>query len=567
MALTLRQRCNKTHENLLKRRTTWDDHWKEIDENVRPRRSRFSQTDVNKGTKRNQSIFHSAPIRALRIAGAGMAAGISSPARPWFRFSTPDPAMAEVANVRSWLHMVEERVREVLVRSYYYNRMAELYPDLMEFGTQCLWIDEDLKGDERIIPYLVPVGEFCLGLDGQMRVSTVTRDFTRTTEQMVSAFGLDKVSDKIRNEYDVGNYDTEHPVIHCLIPNAGRDPSRADVVGKKWLSLWFEKAGVDENKFLRIKGYDECPAMAPRWSVQDGDAYGWGPGMDALPDCKELQMLARRKLNLVDKITNPPMNAPAAARGTKLSLLPGDINYLDSVSAQTQYQPAYTVVPGAIEQVRLAESEAVQRVREAFMADLFLMMAESDRRQITAEEIRARQEEKMMQLGPVLEGLHRELHSMAIDRTFSVMWRRGDIPAPPKELQGTSIRVEYVSILAQAQRLIGISSVEHLASFTINLAQSDPQVLDKLNTDELVDELSERLGTKPDLVRSDEAVAEIRANRAKAQQAQQQADLMQQASQAARNLGGAQIAPDNALGALLASGGYGPPSQVAGGGS
>ena len=41
------------------------------------------------------------------------------------------------------------------------------------------------------------------------------------------------------------------------------------------------------------------------------------------------------------------------------------------------------------------------RIKEAFYANLFLMMAESDRREITAREIDEQREQKMLMLGPV----------------------------------------------------------------------------------------------------------------------------------------------------------------------
>ena len=47
-------------------------------------------------------------------------------------------------------------------------------------------------------------------------------------------------------------------------------------------------------------------------------------------------------------------------------------------------------------------AEVQGRIKEAFYANLFLMMAESDRREITAREIDERREEKMLMLGPVL---------------------------------------------------------------------------------------------------------------------------------------------------------------------
>jgi hypothetical protein len=85
--------------------------------------------------------------------------------------------------------------------------------------------------------------------------------------------------------------------------------------------------------------------------------------------------------------------------------------------------------------------ETQQRVKDAFYANLFLMMAESDRREITAREIDERHEEKMLMLGPVLERLHDELLDPLVKRVFSIMIRRGLLPPPPQGVQHQQLTV------------------------------------------------------------------------------------------------------------------------------
>ena len=56
----------------------------------------------------------------------------------------------------------------------------------------------------------------------------------------------------------------------------------------------------------------------------------------------------------------------------------------------------------------------------AFFADLFLMLARTDNVQpITAAEVAARQEEKLIALGPVLERTNDELLDPMVDRMFA----------------------------------------------------------------------------------------------------------------------------------------------------
>ena len=290
--------------------------------------------------------------------------------------------------------------------------------------------------------------------------------------------------------------------------------------------------------------------MAPRWAVTGEDAYGSSPGMDALGDTKALQLLERRKAQAVDKIVNPPMRAPSSLLNGRASLLPGDVTYVDVVQGGQQFAPVLEVPPLAVQVLGQEIARHEGRINAAFYADLWLMLSDAGG-QMTAREVAERHEEKMLQLGPVLERLQDELLDPLIDRAFALLGRTGQLPLAPEELQGQDLRVEYVSVLAQAQKLLGTASVERLASFAGNLAAAKPEVLDKLNADRLLEEYAAMLGTKPDLLLTSEEVEAKRARRAQAAAMQQQQQAALATVQGARTLAQTDMAGDSALTRLL----------------
>src|SRR5207248_10610807 len=105
-------------------------------------------------------------------------------------------------------------------------------------------------------------------------------------------------------------------------------------------------------------------------------------------------------------------------------------------------------------------AEVQGRVKEAFYANLFLMLADSDRREITAREIDERHEEKMLMLGPVLERLHDELLDPLVKRVFNIMTRNGMIPPAPRGVRLQHLTVEFISMLAQAQKAVATGAIE-----------------------------------------------------------------------------------------------------------
>jgi hypothetical protein len=179
------------------------------------------------------------------------------------------------------------------------------------------------------------------------------------------------------------------------------------------------------------------------------------------------------------------------------------------------------------------------------------MIANDTRSNITAREIQERHEEKLLMLGPVLERLNDELLDPLIDRTFGIMLRRGLIPPPPEELQGMELNVEYVSVMAQAMKLTGITSIERFMSFAGNLAGVNPGVLDKVDFDQAVDEYANMVGVPPSMIKDDDTVAKIREQRAQQQAAMQQAEMAAQGAQTAKTLSETQVTDENVVGQMI----------------
>jgi hypothetical protein len=213
-------------------------------------------------------------------------------------------------------------------------------------------------------------------------------------------------------------------------------------------------------------------------------------------------------------------------------------------------------IDGLMEDIQELRNE----INKAMFVDTFLMLANDARAQPpTAEEIRARETERMLMLGPVVERGGTEIFQPSFDRVFAIMVRRsmpywtgvlnGEpmLPPPPPELAGVALKVELISILAQAQKAVSLSGIERLAGFVGQMAQAQaaigvqPTAQDKLDVDQSIDEYAQALGTSPNIVRSDEEVAQLRDARAQAQAKQQQmAAAEQQANTLATGAGAAQ---------------------------
>ncbi len=573
---TPRQRYLRRYDALKGERSSWVTHWRDLSDQIYPRRSRFLGEQPNRST-RNEKIINNTPRRAQRILASGMMAGLTSPSRPWFKLTTPDPDLGEFGPVKEWLHQVEERLRLGMQKSNIYNCLAMSFGMLPVFGVSATHIEEDLEDGFR--GYVYPIGSYCLAASDRGQVDTVYRELSMTVGQLVAKFGRERCSPRVRELYDRHDLDTWIQVLHVIEPNRDRklrDGSMereypilpfksmrslwsAGPAGMKWRSCWMELAGDEQTGFLRESGYEEMPTLCPRWEVNGEDVYGYAPGMDALGDSMALQRAEKRKAQAFDKIVNPPMGGPEGLLHTRASLLPGEYTGIPLALSGAKVYPLVEIhpqtLPAANETIKAHEA----RIESTFYADLWLMFSQitSD---MTAREVAERHEEKMLQLGPVLERLHDEKLDPLIDRLFGIELRAGRLPPPPEELEGVDLKVEHISIVAQAQKLIGLTGIEKLAGFVGSVAQLRPDILDTVDADKFVRSYAEYVGTPPDLLLDPEEVAAARDERARQAQAQQQGQAMLAAAKGAKDLAGASLESDNALNRLFGGMGVAPPA-------
>ena len=523
-------------------RSTWWSHWSEISDFILPRSGRFFVQDRNRGQKRHNNIYDNTGTKSLRVLAAGMMAGMTSPARPWFRLATPDADLNKSPAVKEWLSQVTKLMLDIFAKSNTYRALHSGYEELGAFGTMGSIIMPDFKNVIHLYP--LTTGEFCIAQNWKGDVVTLYREFQKTVGEMVAEFGRDKCSTGVQTLWDRGSLDQWITIIHAIEPRTDRDTAKKDNLNMPWKSVYFELNNAG-GKFLSESGFKNFPALAARWATAGGDIYGNSPGMDALGDIKQLQHEQMRKAQGIDYMTKPPLQVPASMKGRDVDTLPGGISFVDQAGPGGGIRTAFDTridlshLLGDIQDVR-------ERIRGAFSADLFLMLANSTNNAMTATEVAERHEEKMLMLGPVVERLHSEMLDPLIETTFEHMLAAGIVPPPPPELHGMELNVSYVSMLAQAQRAIATNGVDRFVGNLGQIASFKPDILDKFDSDVWADKYSDMLGVDPEFIVPSDKVALIRNQRAKAQAQAQQVAQAEQAASAAQKLGTVQTPTGNA---------------------
>jgi len=520
---------------------TWRDTWwianySDLAKFILPRRSIWltqsagglpSPNSMTRGLEINQAILDPTATFATRICAGGLMSGLASPSRPWFKIV---PAMRGIAiddEARQWLDTIEDVVYTVLARSNFYNSFAQECEDIVIYGTAVNIIYEDAK--DLIRCYSPCVGEYYLGSGATMRVDVLNRAFVMTIAQIVDFFGLDNCPADIQKLWKEkgGAITTERLIAHSIEPNF---PIAGTTIGKvegdfTWREVyWLYGTGTPYP--LAMRGFMDCPFTASRWSTQSNDAYGRSPGMDILPDVRQLQVETFRKAQGIEKTVNPPLIGGPELLNKPTSQLPGHLTILNSdVSAGKGIRSIYEQkfdVSDISQDIAMIQ----QRIKVGLFNDLFLMIAEGPKNEKTATEIQAKLTEKMQVIGPVIENLLSESLQPKLKRIFGILKRKGMISAPPKSMQGVPLDIQFVSILALAQKSASTGGIEALMRMVGELGQIHPEVLDIPDFDETIQEYSDLLGNKQKILKGPKVVAAIRQKRAQDQQQQQQAAMM-----------------------------------------
>jgi len=504
-------------------RLSWWVHWQELANYILPRRYRWLVTpnQAGRGSPINTNIIDSTGTEAAKICSSGMMAGITSPTRPWFKLEIENfTGLDETHPVSVWIEQVQRLMSKVFSESNFYNAMAIVYGDLAVFGTSALIIYEDF--DDVIRCYNPCLGEYYLANSPRGDVDTFYREFSLSVSQIVKEFGIDNCSESVKALHRAGgaNLSKELVIAHGIEPMTSFRPPGLNP-DFTFFEVYWEK-GSSDDCILRKKGFFEMPGLFPRWDVVSNDAYGRSPGMDALGDIKQLQHEQRRKAQAIDKTVNPPMVADVQLKNQPASLLPGGITYVSGMNS-AGFKPAFQFNP-PIQELMMDIQQVQLRIKSTFFNDLFMMISNLTTVR-SAAEIDARREEKMISLGPVLERIHGEALSKAITRVYNILSRGKLLPPPPAEIQGQAVKINFVSMLAEAQRVAATSGVERVLGLAGNLAAAAPDVMDNIDVDQAINEYGSMMSVTMKMFRDKKVVDKIRADRAKQNQ---QAQLLEQ---------------------------------------
>ena len=493
--------------------------------------------------RRSREIYDSTAVWAGERLTAGMESLITPRAQKWHTFSLDDPFGAEPSDVEEeWLDKL---------RDYHFNARYDARSNFslanqkairstVILGTGIIYQEENTgrKGIDQVkVPFFyrhVPVIECFLGIDAFDDVDRCIRLTEFTARGAVAYFGADKVSQKVRDAAEsTKNSETKYTFMHAVMPREEAGEYSSKTKDRAFASFWVE---VETKHLVSHSGFFSFPYHVMWWDQVDNSPYGQSAPMAILSDIKMLQSMSKAAIQSSQQMVKPPLATMAGMYNTRLNLNPGAVNggYLDD-TGRMKAQPIITGQnPSLLENILEMKRSGI---RESMYVNLFQILVQNP--QQTATEALIRANEKGEMLGPAGAKIETGI-AKAVDREVDIVQRKGAFEPgsplePPPSLRGKNVGVTFTGPLARLRRMQELQGVESVMTMASALGQYDPSVLDRIDGDESLEIVREIRGAPRKMFRTDEEVAEIRAQRAQQMEQQAAMSAMEQMAGAAKD--------------------------------
>ncbi len=500
---------------LQEKRSNWESHWQEVSDYMLPRKAEITKQRA-RGDKRHTQIFDATAVHALELLAASLHGMLTSSANKWFSLRFKETELNNIDEAKEWLENSTTRMYDAIAKSNFQQEIFECYFDLIAFGTACLMIEEDQE--DTLLFSARHIKELYIQENKKGLVDTVYRKFKMPAQAVVEKFGIENVSKDVINIFKKTPFD-DIVLVHVARPRIDFDPQKQDKQNMPVQSIYME---FETGHIISIGGFQEMPYVVPRYLKASTEQYGRSPGMNALPDVKVLNKMVENSLKAAAKQIDPPLLVPDDGMLAPIRMSPGSINFFRSGSRE-RIEPLQI---NANTNVSLNnENQRRDAIAKMFHVDQLLI---TENRNMTATEVLQRNEEKMRILGPVLGRLQSELLSPLIIRVFNMMLRNGLFQQAPEILSQQELNIEYVSPMALAQRSQELQSLMRGLEIFGSLSQTMP-VMDYIDDNGMVKQIIDILGIPATVIKSDQEVEQLRAERAQAEQAamQQQQEMAQ----------------------------------------
>ena len=474
---------------------------------------------TTKGQVRTVNTYTAVPALAAARMGAGVYAYLMPVGQHWFVVKASDDATNDMPDVKRWLSDFGVKVHQSLWDSNYQREMFSCIRNLCIFGTACI----SVMWDDGLLFENFNLRDIAFEVNHRGEIDTVFRTKFMNVRQAEGQFGvgvdLGKTVNAERVLHPYSNKQFEF--VHCVYPNSKYD--RFKIGSFPFVSIWLNKV---DRKIVRRGGYYEQPYIVVRFMTVPGELFGRSPAHALLPEIKMYDRMRRIFIESSERAHNPPWWMSSESCIGQPVTSPGAIIYGSPLSEKPV--PLLTKVNPALNAEMLAQQAEI--IERGFFNDLFDVLAHY--RNMTATEVEARMEEKMVLLSPAINGQKGELTDPVIERSAKLLIRHGRLDPKP---QGLKTEIIYTGRLAMAMSTMQSNALGSVMAKWAPYIEVHP-VYDNLDMDRAFRQDARAHGVPEKLMKAMIQVKSERDERKMMAMAPQGAEIMEKGSKGLKHL-------------------------------
>ena len=520
-------------------RKTVEQIWDVITKYVMPNRSDFFDTNPTEQSKdwhENRDVFDSTASQGLHTLSASIHGSLTSPSTRWFEIAFRNPELKVDQEARKYMENATNITWQTLIDSNFNLEVNETYIDLAGYGTSVLIEEEDPEVEGNILFKSIPLREcyFESGHSGQ--VINLYRRLNWTPLQIFDKFGDEGTPQWVKEASELSSQsDKKILIVFCIYKrnNKKDNTNHGGVLAPSERPFGFKWVIKKTGELLGEEGgYYEQPAFVPRWRIAEGSQWGYSPSHLALPNILTANKLVQMTLTAVGKVIDPAILTTERGILSDVDLSSGGITVVKNVDDIKAFESRTRFDVGDLQL-----SKVQTDISQAYYVDQLQM---KDSPSMTATEVQVRFELMQRLLGSTAGRLENDLLSPCVQRTFNILFRAGKFGELPDAIANldTTLDITYTGALSRAQKTEEAGNVERLTGLAMNLANANPEVIDTINWDKVIQIQADLLAVPASVLLSKTELNTLRNN--KKQAMEQQAKLNQEQMQAETNKTGAE---------------------------
>ena len=519
------KRLSQLKSERIKHEATWKDCYKYC----APERQQSFQDvaatglETERKTARNE-LYDTTACEGIQLLTSSVYSGTTSPVSVWFK-SVPSglDTPSTLTEGEQWLETVDQFIFRNVHSSNFDSEIVDFLTDLIVAGWAVLYVDTDRdKGGYTFNTW--SIGN-CYISSSQANglIDTVYREFELTAEQIVSEYGIDNVSDKVKTALEK-KPDQKFTLVQAIFPRdkqlvKGEEGKRIN----KAMPIASYTIESNTKHILIESGFEEFPLVVSRFRKLPESHYGIGMANMVLADVKTVNQLMKLSLQTAelnlgglwvaqhDGVVNPHT----------LRIRPNAIISANSVDAIKRLDTGSASIGIGLDFLQHFQA----KIKRTLMSDQLTPQGSSP---LTATEIQARVNVYRNQLGSIFSRLQAEYLQTLLDRCWGLAMRSGVLPPAPEELmQASKISFSFINPMAASAKLEWVTSTQNLMMNIGQMAQIDQTVMDNVNLDAMVQIMADGLNVPKEAIRTSEEIAELRQLKQEQQQAMQEQQQQQ----------------------------------------